>query len=184
MSYVATKHPVSNRGVCPDSFLDQLVEFGRNAPDEIFPPNAKPDIYGAVANVLGPWQGLLHRKAAMLEVLRVAAAEESSWNWQEGVDSTNPASMSHPEQAETGAFQVSYDSLGFDPSLRACVVKYTGSDHLNVFLQEMKAQPQLACEYCARLFRFSIRWSGPAIHGVIAANVRRDCVSEFEGLLA
>ena len=39
MSYVAPKQHVANRGVPPDDFLDQLVAWGKEAPDEIFAPN-------------------------------------------------------------------------------------------------------------------------------------------------
>ncbi len=76
MAFHATKHEVFNRGVPPDSFLDQLVDWGKEAPDEIFAPNPHADIYSNVVGVLGPWQGLQHRRAAMLEVMRVLAGFE------------------------------------------------------------------------------------------------------------
>ena len=78
MKYIATKQRVLNRGVPPDAFLDELVAWGKEAPDEIFAPNNHVDIYSSVVGVLGPWQGIPHRRAVMLEVMRVLAGFESS----------------------------------------------------------------------------------------------------------
>ena len=39
LKYLATKHHVLNRGIAPDDFLDQLVAWGRQAPDGIFAPD-------------------------------------------------------------------------------------------------------------------------------------------------
>jgi hypothetical protein len=78
----ATKTLVFNRGVPPDDFLQALVTFGQTAPDEIFVPNPNADIYGLIEPVLGPWNGgLIQRRAAMLEAMRVHAGFESSWNF-------------------------------------------------------------------------------------------------------
>jgi hypothetical protein len=38
-------HRLSNRGVPPASFLDELVAWGKTATDDIFAPNAAVDIY-------------------------------------------------------------------------------------------------------------------------------------------
>ena len=91
-NFVACKEKVHNRGKAPNAFLDELVDWANTAPDEIFKPNQIHDIYSKVVGELGPWQGLKHRKAAMLEVLRVLGGFESSWDWNEGVDVTNPES--------------------------------------------------------------------------------------------
>jgi len=49
MKFVAVKAPVKNRGEPPDEFLNQLVEWGKDAPDDIFEPNPNPgDIYANV----------------------------------------------------------------------------------------------------------------------------------------
>ncbi len=40
----------------PISFLDELVDWGSNAPDEIFRPNSNFDIYSSVAAQLGPYE--------------------------------------------------------------------------------------------------------------------------------
>src|SRR6266850_3787488 len=111
MKFVATKAKVSNRGEPPTSFLTELVEWGGSAADDIFSPNTNPsDIYADIEHIFGPWINLLHRRAAMLEVMRVHAGFESSWNWNEGVDRTNQTSMHNRNGEETGIFQVSFDS--------------------------------------------------------------------------
>ena len=74
--YHALKERVLNRGVPPDAFLDELVAWGGAAPDDIFVPNAVDDVYSSVVGVLGPWRDLNHRRAAMLEVMRVLAGFE------------------------------------------------------------------------------------------------------------
>jgi hypothetical protein len=180
---LALKAPVYTRGVPPDSFLDELVAWGKSAPDEIFQPNDKPDIYGSVKSVLGPWNGLVHRKAVMLEVLRCLGGFESSWNWREGVDRTNRTSMTHIEGQETGIFQVSFDSTLFDPSLRECVRRYCPAVNAQNFIDKMKSNHLFALEYCARLLRFSIAWDGPIKRREIHSWLRRDAVDEFAARL-
>ena len=95
-NYSATKQHVSNKGVAPDDFLDELVAWGEQSCDEIFAPNAGRntyDIYSSVLDELGPWQGVPHRRAVMLEVMRVLAGFESSWNWNEGRDTRKRRSV-------------------------------------------------------------------------------------------
>jgi len=88
MSYIATRESVSNRGRPPESFLDQLIAWGKTAPDEIFqwmPDADRPDdVYSHVFKILGPYTAGVNRKAVMLEIMRVLAGFESSWNWNEG----------------------------------------------------------------------------------------------------
>src|SRR5260370_41502737 len=108
----ATKQRVFSRGVPRNGFLDELVVWGRNAPDEIFIRNSNTDIYSSVFGVLGPWGDLRHRRAVMLEVMRVLAGFESSWDWEAGVDVTNPTSTT-PDTIEAGAWQVCANSMGF-----------------------------------------------------------------------
>src|ERR1041384_1456757 len=112
MSYSATKQKVLNRGVPPDDFLDELVAWGKDAPDDIFEPNDADDVYSSVFDALGPWEDLAHRRAVMLEVMRVLAGFESSWDWNEGRDTNNPSSNTK-NTTEAGAWQVSADSMNF-----------------------------------------------------------------------
>ncbi len=124
---------VKNRGVPPDSFLNELVDWATNAPDEIFEDNDNlKDIYSNVFNELGPWNDLNHRKAAMLEVLRVLAGFESSWNWDADVDTTNPKSKT-PCTKEAGIFQCSGNSMAFDKSLKQLLLVNSGKDDCVTF---------------------------------------------------
>ncbi len=183
--FVATKGRVSNRGVPPDDFLNELVAWAQTAPDDIFAPNANPaDIYALIAPKLGPWTSSLHRRAAMLEAMRVHAGFESSWHWNEGVDVTNLASLAHATGQETGVFQVSYDSIWIDvhamrPFAVAHAIGTVGS-----FIPAMKANHQLALEYYARLVRVSVQWAGPLKRHEIDPWLSRAAVDEFQGLLS
>src|SRR5260370_32510240 len=112
MPFHATKQPVSTRGIPPDNFLDQLVAWGRTAHDDIFAANSQTDIYSNVFGVLGPWGDLRHRRAVMLEVMRVLAGFESSWDWEAGVDVTNPTSTT-PDTIEAGPLESRANPTGF-----------------------------------------------------------------------
>lgn len=186
MIFSATKDHVLNRGNPPDSFLEDLVTWGKAADDSIFAPNSAHDVYSSVAPVLGPWQGAQHRRAAMLEVLRVLAGFESSWNWNEGVDITNPSSLAHIVGQETGAWQVSFDSLYLDRTgaLRNFVNQSLGEiATVQQFIDGMKSNHSFACGYVARLLRISVAWDGPVARGEIQPWLRRSAVAEFQALL-
>jgi len=182
MAFDATKQEVLNRGIPPDSFLQQLVDWGRKAPDDIFEKNESHDIYTNVVGVLGPWQSLQHRRAALLEVMRVLAGFESSWHWDAGVDTTNPSSDT-PDTMEAGAFQVSADSMAFGPELKNLVLSKVGSTDGTKFQAAMKQDHQLAMEYVARLLRRTVNHHGPVKRHEIDEWLRRDVVAEFQALL-
>lgn len=182
MAFHATKQNVHNRGVPPDSFLNELVAWGRSAPDEIFAPNTEADIYSSIAGALGPWQDNGHRRAALLEVMRVLAGFESSWDWTEGVDTTNPTSTT-PDTIEAGAFQVSANSMNFGQELKDLVLSRVGSRDGNKFQDAMKQDHELAMEYVARLLRRTVNHHGPVKRHEIDPWLRRDAVAEFQILL-
>jgi hypothetical protein len=73
----------------------------------------------------------------MLEVMRVLAGFESSWNWNEGVDVTNPTSNT-PSTMEAGAWQVSANLMGFGQELKQLVLSEMGSLNGNDFQRAMK----------------------------------------------
>lgn len=184
-TYIACHQAVSQQHTNPpSSFLDQVIDAINPLPDDVFGENSRHDIYAVMLGSLGPYTGLLHRKAVMCEVLRVEAAFESDWNWNEGVDITNHHSMTHIEGEETGAFQVSADSMVKDSSLKDCVRNALGSIDPITFINGMKRDHRLAVEYCARLLRFSTTWCGTIndAHKVIA-HARRDAVAEFQTFL-
>ncbi|WP_295525891.1 M15 family metallopeptidase [uncultured Pseudacidovorax sp.] len=182
MAYTATKQHVYNRGIAPDAFLDELIAWGKEAPEEIFAPNAYSDIYSSVKNTLGPWQSNDHRRAVMLEVLRVLGGFESSWRWDAGPDTTNPASNT-PLTEEAGLWQVSADSMALGPELKQLAQQAAGSTDPLAFQQAMKANHRFAIEYTARLLRRTTHHHGPVRDHKIDAWLRKDAVQEFMRLL-
>jgi hypothetical protein len=182
MSYSATKQHVANRGVPQDAFLDELVAWGKRSPDEIFAPNPFSDIYSSVFNVLGPWEGIPHRRAVMLEVLRVLAGFESSWNWHEGADTTNPTSIT-PDTMEAGAWQVSANAMNFGQELKDLVLAKVGTLDGTAFQRAMKQDHPLAIEFIARLLRRTTHHNGPVLRHEIDPWLRQNAVAEFQALM-
>ena len=182
-NFVACKQLVFNRGKAPDSFLNELVDWGMVAPAEVFAVNDRFDIYSSVRPQLGPWRGDLHRRAVMLEVLRVLAGFESSWDWNEGVDITNPTSNTLQTE-EAGIFQCSCNSMSFSPTLKSLLLSVTPDDSCKSFIKTTKQNHRFAIEYCARLLRFTTNHHGPVKGKHIHAWLRTDSVSEFQGFLA
>jgi hypothetical protein len=176
---------VKNRGIAPDSFLTELVEWAATADDGLFMQNASVDIYSSVKEALGPWQGLQHRKAVMLEVLRVLGGFESSWDWMCGVDSTNSTSIT-PETEEAGLWQVSMNALAFGNDLRELTQARIGTTSYSrgrAFQHAMKVDHTFAIEFIVRLLRHTTAHNGPAKRHEIDPWLRRDAVEEFEGLI-
>jgi hypothetical protein len=176
--------PVRNRGHAPDKFLLELICWGKDAPAEIFAPNDNPaDIYAHIKPILGPWENMLHRRAALLEVMRVHAGFESSWNWHEGVDLTNQHSQQHLDGQETGIFQVSFDSTYLGNGAMKPFAVANGIGTVGSFIAKMKEDHKLALEYYARLVRVNVKWAGPILRHEIDDQLSHDAVKEFESLL-
>ena len=185
MEFKFTKTKVKNRGSAPDSFLSEIIEWARIAPMELFEPNPEPaDIYVDVKPILGPWESVEHRRAVMLEVMRVHAGFESSWNWNEGVDRTNQTSMMHREGEETGIFQVSYDSTWLGNNRMKPFVEQHSINTPAAFITMMKCDHKLCLEYYARLVRFNVKWAGPILRHEIDEWLSRRAVAEFQELIA
>ncbi|WP_211234209.1 hypothetical protein [Aliagarivorans taiwanensis] len=180
--FASAKAKVHNRGRAPDDFLNLLVDWAQDAPDEIFAVNPHFDIYSVVAPQLGPWRNLTHRKAAMLEVLRVLGGFESSWDWQAGRDTTNPSSNTACTM-EAGIFQCSGDSMYFDASLKQLLYQARGSSDCDTFRDETQRNPRFAIEYCARLLRFTVKHHGPIKRREINPWLSKEAMAEFERYL-
>jgi hypothetical protein len=118
----------------------------------------------------------------MLEVMRALAGFESSWNWNEGADTTNPTSTA-PTTMEAGAWQVSANSMSFGAELKALVLAKAGAVDGVTFQRAMKQNHQLAMEYIARLLRRTVDHNGPVKRHEIDRWLRKDAVAEFEFLL-
>ena len=155
MKYIATKAKVFNRGVAPDSFLDELVVWGKAASEELFAPNSNFDIFNKVRDELGPWESPLHRRAVILEVMRVLALFESGCNWNEGVD-TSKGVGNTTENAESGAWQVSWDVRRLDPSLAHFLSEHVITNGKQ-FQDAMKVIHPFAMTFVALLLRIDVR---------------------------
>ena len=143
------------------AFLPELVTWANTAPVDIFAKNNNSDdIYARVKPFLGPFEDNEHRRAIMLEVLRVLGGIESDWKWTEGADGS-AGSNRELNEIETGLFQVSSNSMAHGRDLRALVVRRVGSDKDSKFIEAMKADHALAMEYIARLLRHTCRANGP-----------------------
>ncbi len=183
--FQAMKQAVYNRGSPPDTFLSELIAWGKTAPDDIFTEDAskKPgDIYASVEKQLGPWRSTDHRRAVMLEVMRVLAGFESDWNWKEGPDLTNPTS-SDPNSADAGAWQVSADSMNLNPELKRFVMAKIGNVDPKAFQKAIKEDHPFAMEYAARLLRHRTDYFGSLFQSQLVLWIRRDAVKEFEILI-
>ena len=154
------KTRVYNRGQPPQEFLEELIKWGRSSSDNIFEVNSKHDVYSHLKYKFGPWRNIRHRKAVMLEVLRVLGGFESSWNWNAGVDvgKTEPNTVC---TEEAGIFQCSGNSIGFDSSLRTYMKNTVGDTKCATFITQTKANHEFAIGYCARLLRFTVKHHGP-----------------------
>ena len=182
--FVACKRRVANRGVPPNSFLNELIDWARLAPDEIFERNNIHDIYSNVKAELGPYTNLLHRKAVMLEVLRVLGGFESSWNFNEGRDVTNPTSNT-PCTEEAGIFQCSGNAMEIDGSLEDLLRRTSGGNtDCETFIETTKRNHQFAFEFCARLLRFTVNHHGPVKRKEINPFLQREAVAEFQRFLS
>lgn len=175
-NYQSALSRVLNRGTPPPDFLDEMVDWARTAPDEIFAENQFSDIYSKVQPDLGPYTDLTHRKAVMLEVMRVLAGFESSWDWREGVD-TSRLGEDTPENSEAGAWQVSFDGRRLAPELPALLVN-NGVTNGITFQRVMKFNHPLAMEFVARLMRRNTRHNGPLYRGEERNIIRRSLRGE------
>lgn len=193
MKFIATKASVAEHGHPPDDYLTESVNWAKGAQDEIFVPRrddiGERDIYTMIAPYLAPWKSLIHRKAAMLEVLRVLAAFESSWKWGEGRDVSNPAE-NDPDTISAGVFQISFNSRDFGADLRAMIAGAGIADG-DRFQHVMKHDRGFCFEYTARLLRHTIRHNGPTkrlrdtakYHDSIYSRLSTDAVEEWMQLI-
>jgi hypothetical protein len=165
--------PIYNRGIPPQSFIDEVVKTTKAAPDVVVAVNSNNDIYSLVKPKLAPngWRSLAHRRAAMATVMITLGAYESSYDFTEGVDVSNPSSLVNKCSEEAGAFQTSANSMSFSSTL---------SDFFNDNCKDFRANQANACmawvactkspskksfqiEFTERLLRYTTRHHGPLI---------------------
>lgn len=213
MNFIATRTAIGGgHGEPPVLFLTDLVNWCREAPDDLFAPNDVPmDIFAAIKSRLGTcsgkdgsgtwcyhWESLLHRRAAFCEAARVHAGRESDWRYNEGVDTTNQRSQHNIEGEEAGLFQVSFDSVYLPHGEKEALWAYAvanGIDTPRNFIARMKFRVEerseegrrIVFDYYARLMRLSIAWAGPFVrHNAdsVYPYLSRASMAEFESLLA
>jgi hypothetical protein len=114
--------------------------------------------------------------------MRVIAGFESAFGWNCGADKT--AGPETPLQEETGAWQVSANSMALDPSLRAFVIAELGTDHPATFITACKSNHRFVVHYVALLLRISTRWDGPINEGWVTEAVWPPAVAEFRTFFA
>jgi hypothetical protein len=187
-NFVKTQVKVLNRGIPPVEFMQELVAWGKTAPDEIFADTEtkEKDVYACVKKELGPFKNILHRKACMLEVMRVLAGFESSWKWNTGRDTTNPKEDS-PDTISAGPFQVSANSMVFGQDLRDLVAPHgirNAKRDGDAFQALMKTDHIVAFNYISRLLRHTVRANGPVKDSKINRWLSPDAVAEFQAFLA
>lgn len=120
----------------------------------------------------------------MLEVLRVHAGFESSWNWNEAVDVSKTEPNSEKTE-EAGPLQCSCNSLKYGADLQALfAARSPGDTSCQAFMRVSKKDHRFAMEYDARPLRHTLQHHGPVKRREINAWLRRDAVAEFEALLA
>lgn len=179
--FMETRERVYNRGRPPIEFLEFIVEWAKDAPDEIFEINSEMDVYSHVAYKLGPWRSddfLRHRKAVMLEVLRVLAGFESSWNWREGRDVG--AGEQTICQKEAGILQCSGDSMRGFSKVGSWAKNIYGISNCYEFRETSRSDRHFAIEYCARLLRETYKHHGPLKRVQhIETNPRRHSIHPF-----
>ena len=183
MNWNAALAPVKNRGIPPRAFLDELVAWARTAPDEIFAPNDNAgDVFTQILqHRIGPCESFVHRKAALLELMRVLAGFESSWNWREGVD-TSKTTPNNPDNEEAGAWQISFDSRALGDDLKTMLARF-GIMSGNGFIIITKNRHAFAMEYAARLFRHTTHHNGPLARHEVDSWLSRAAVEEFRDAL-
>lgn len=151
----SVRQELYNIGRPSEVFLEILVAWGRDMPRALFVRNSEYDIYSHVKSRLGPWRGNLHRRAVMLEVLRVLAGFESRWNWSYGQGCSCSVGVTDCAQ-KAGIFQCSAESMTADQSLRNLLRATTGSDDCRSFQTASKRNRTFALNYCAQLLRFTV----------------------------
>lgn len=170
---------VDNHKVPPQDFIDVIVDTIKGMDDSVFAPIAKAEIYSAVGNELPYTKDPLTRKAYMCEILRCLAAFESDYNWNEGADTT--AGPEKPDEEETGAFQVSANSMNFGNLKSFFYERFgMGNDTINLFIWAMKNKHSFSIEYIIRLLRITIAANGPILHKHINGWLSMDAVNEFK----
>ena len=187
----------------PQAFLNDLLAYIRQAPEFLYARNSEPrDAFSHLASYLGitSSSSLKYRQAALFELMRVSAAMESSFNWQQGRDKS--ASNYTYYTMESGIFQTSPNSHiyahkgnGFQrwEYLDKLVAPYISRPvHINDeaankewnTLMKDETKKNVIFEHKAFMVRHNFRHFGPIIdHRRVGMNIDKNCILEVQLML-
>lgn len=166
-----------------DDFLNTLTDAGAmllKTEPAIFDAERLDGILAWTQRELGPFISTEHKAACAMEALRCLASFESSYNWTTGKDPANKSP--DPNTWEAGVFQVSYNSIRLDKSLKAMC---EGRDIFDAqsFVHDQKNDHAFACAYAIKLLLVTTRANGPAVRREINPWLKREAVQEFLSFL-
>lgn len=178
---------IPNQGKIPTSVLNNIIDFVRSAPDQVFEKNNEQDIYWLFAKTLGPITTLKQRRAVMADTQIVLGALESSWGYGVGRDPATPASKPCNEY-EAGMFQVSSNSMAFGNGqlttlFKAACGPYMSLGTCQAFQKCTKEEPAFAHSYVGLLLRYTINHHGPIKRGNVGRLLSKSCQNEIEAIL-
>lgn len=178
---------IPNQGKIPTSVLNNIIDFVRSAPDQVFEKNSEKDLYWLMSQKLGPITTLKQRRAVMADTQIVLGALESSWNYSTGRDPATPASKPCNEY-EAGMFQVSSNSMAFGEGkltllFKAACEKYNSLATCQAFQKCTKEEPAFAHSYVGLLLRYTVNHHGPLLRGTVGSYLSKSCQNEIEGIL-
>lgn len=186
----------------PKAFLDDLFHWIKNeCPKFLYARNNEPrDVFSHLSSYLGVSgsSSLKYRQACLFELMRVSAAMESSFNWQEGRDMA--ASNTDYYEMESGIFQTSPNSHVY--LLNGQYLRWTyldelvakhgvgrvvkGSQHCIAWNKLMKneSKKSVIFEHHAFMLRHNFRHYGPMIDVArVGENISKQCIAEIQRLL-
>lgn len=179
---------IPNQGKIKTEVLNNIIDFVRSAPDEVFAKNEEQDLYWLLAKTMGPITTIKQRRAVMADTQIVLGALESSWRYGIGRDPKTPASKPCNEW-EAGMFQVSSNTLAnfgkgkLTTLFNAACGNYMSLGTCQGFQKCTKEEPAFAHSYVALLLRYTTRHHGPLLRGTVGKYLSKSCQNEIEGIL-
>jgi len=186
----------------PKPFLNDLFAFVRDTcgDNELYGKNNEPrDAFSHLSSELGisGSSPIKLRCAAMFELLRVSAAMESSFNWQEGRDKS--ASNKTYYTMESGIFQsapnthvyahkgTGYQRWKYLDDLMAPIRVHISDEPANKewnALMKDESKKRVILEHHAFMLRHNFRHYGPVIDKArVGANIDKECIKKIEPML-
>lgn len=179
---------IPNQGKIKPEVLNNIIDFVRSAPDEVFEKNNEQDLYWLLSKSMGPITTLKQRRAVMADTQIVLGALESSWRYGIGIDPAT--STSKPcDEWEAGMFQCSSNTLAnfgkgkLTALFKAACGNYMSLGTCKAFQKCTKEEPAFAHSYVALLLRYTTRHHGPLLRGNVAKYMSKSCQNEIEAIL-